>query len=52
MKPHCYSGLVGDVGGTNARFALIDGEGRARNLHIYPSVMNYGDAQRHHRRLP
>lgn len=34
MKPN-YSGLVGDVGGTNARFALIDGEGRVRNLHIY-----------------
>jgi glucokinase len=39
MKPH-YSGLVGDVGGTNARFALIDGEGRVRNLHIYPAA-NY-----------
>ena len=37
MKPQ-YSGLVGDVGGTNARFALIDGEGRVRNLHIYPAA--------------
>src|SRR6201996_8361065 len=37
MKPH-YTGLVGDVGGTNARFALIDGEGRVRNLHIYPAA--------------
>jgi glucokinase len=34
MKPH-YTGLVGDVGGTNARFGLIDAEGRVRNLHIY-----------------
>ncbi|THD61868.1 glucokinase [Phenylobacterium sp.] len=39
MKPS-YTGLVGDVGGTNARFALIDAEGRVRNLHIYPSA-NY-----------
>lgn len=39
MKPQ-YTGLVGDVGGTNARFALIDGEGRVRNLHIYPAA-NY-----------
>jgi glucokinase len=39
MKPH-YIGLVGDVGGTNARFALLDGEGRVRNLHIYPAA-NY-----------
>jgi glucokinase len=30
-----YRGLVGDVGGTNARLALVDGEGRVRNLHIY-----------------
>jgi glucokinase len=37
MKPQ-YSGLVGDVGGTNVRFALIDGEGRVRNLHIYPAA--------------
>jgi glucokinase len=34
MKPH-YTGLVGDVGGTNARLALVDGEGRVRNLHVY-----------------
>jgi glucokinase len=39
MKPH-YTGLVGDVGGTNARFALLDGEHRVRNLHIYPAA-NY-----------
>jgi glucokinase len=39
MKPQ-YTGLVGDVGGTNARFALIDSEGRVRNLHIYPAA-NY-----------
>ena len=30
MKPN-YIGLVGDVGGTNARFALVDGEGAIRN---------------------
>ncbi|MCR5874211.1 glucokinase [Phenylobacterium sp. J426] len=30
MKPH-YTGLVGDVGGTNARFALVDAEGAIRN---------------------
>jgi glucokinase len=36
MKPQ-YIGLVGDVGGTNARFALVDTEGRVRNLHIYPA---------------
>jgi glucokinase len=39
MKPQ-YTGLVGDVGGTNVRFALIDAEGRVRNLHIYPAA-NY-----------
>ncbi len=39
MKPQ-FSGLVGDVGGTNARFALIDAEGRVRNLQIYPAA-NY-----------
>ena len=33
-----YTGLVGDVGGTNARFGLIDAEGRVRNLHIYPAA--------------
>src|SRR5947209_587326 len=37
MKPF-YTGLVGDVGGTNARFALVDGEGRVRNLHVYPAA--------------
>lgn len=36
MKPH-YIGLVGDVGGTNARFALVDNEGRVRHLHIFPA---------------
>lgn len=30
MKPQ-YVGLVGDVGGTNARFALVDAQGRIRN---------------------
>ena len=40
MKPQ-YTGLVGDVGGTNARFALLDPEGRVRNLHVYPAA-NYG----------
>jgi glucokinase len=37
MKPQ-FTGLVGDVGGTNARFAVIDVEGRVRNLHIYPAA--------------
>ncbi|MDB5477419.1 MAG: glk [Phenylobacterium sp.] len=40
MKPQ-FVGLVGDVGGTNARFALVDGEGRVRHLHIYPA-RDYG----------
>ena len=40
MKTY-FSGLVGDVGGTNARFGLIDSEGRVRNLHVYPAA-NYG----------
>ena len=35
-----YRGLVGDVGGTHARFALVDGDGRARNLHIFEAA-NY-----------
>jgi glucokinase len=39
MKLH-YAGLVGDVGGTNARFGLIDAEGRVRNLHVY-EAKNY-----------
>jgi len=30
MKPS-YTGLIGDVGGTNARFALVDSEGRIRH---------------------
>ena len=30
MKPH-YVGLVGDVGGTNARFAVVDAQGHVRN---------------------
>ena len=34
MKPQ-HVGLVGDVGGTNARFALVDAEGRVRNLHVF-----------------
>jgi glucokinase len=33
-----YVGLVGDVGGTNARFALVDNEGRIRNLHVYQAA--------------
>ncbi len=37
MKPH-YTGLVGDVGGTNARFALVDNEGRVRHLHVYQAA--------------
>jgi glucokinase len=35
MPKVIYHGLVGDVGGTNARFALVDGEGRLRSLHVY-----------------
>ena len=34
MKPQ-HVGMVGDVGGTNARFALVDTEGRIRNLHVF-----------------
>ena len=30
MKPQ-YEGLVGDVGGTHARFALVDAQGHIRN---------------------
>jgi glucokinase len=30
LKPH-YEGLVGDVGGTHARFALVDAQGHVRN---------------------
>lgn len=32
-----YTGLVGDVGGTNARFALVDAQGRIRNPKTYPA---------------
>jgi glucokinase len=39
MKPN-YIGLVGDIGGTNARFALVDSEHRVRNLHVYTAA-NY-----------
>ena len=35
-----YNGLVGDVGGTHARFALVDSEGHIRHLHIYEGA-NY-----------
>ena len=31
-----WVGLVGDVGGTNARFALIDGQGHIRHPRIFP----------------
>ncbi|MEO8115487.1 MAG: glucokinase [Phenylobacterium sp.] len=34
MKPN-YTGLVGDVGGTNARFALVDPQGHVRNPKSY-----------------
>ena len=32
-----WTGLVGDVGGTNARLALVDDEGRVRNPRSFPS---------------
>mgnify|MGYP001101746792 CR=1 FL=1 len=32
-----WAGLVGDVGGTNARLALVDDEGRVRNPRSFPS---------------
>jgi glucokinase len=32
-----WAGLVGDVGGTNARLALVDDEGRIRNPRSFPS---------------
>lgn len=35
MKPH-WVGLVGDVGGTNARFALVDAQGHIRNPRSFP----------------
>ncbi len=36
-----YTGLVGDVGGTNARLALVDSTGRIRNPKTYPAA-EYG----------
>ena len=36
-----YTGLVGDVGGTNARLALVDSTGRIRNPKTYPA-QEYG----------
>ena len=33
-----YTGLVGDVGGTNARFALVDEQGHIRNPKTYPAA--------------
>ena len=36
MKPQ-YIGLVGDVGGTNARFALVDASGHIRNPRSFPA---------------
>ncbi|MDB5449549.1 MAG: glk [Phenylobacterium sp.] len=36
MKPQ-YEGLVGDVGGTNARFALVDAQGHVRNPRSFPA---------------
>lgn len=32
-----YTGLVGDIGGTNARLALVDSTGRIRNPKTYPA---------------
>lgn len=37
MKPR-YVGLVGDVGGTNARLALVDAEGHVRNPRTFPAA--------------
>jgi glucokinase len=36
VKPQ-YEGLVGDVGGTNARFALVDAQGHVRNPRSFPA---------------
>jgi glucokinase len=36
VKPQ-YQGLVGDVGGTNARFALVDTEGHIRHPRSFPA---------------
>ncbi|HKP78386.1 MAG TPA: ROK family protein, partial [Phenylobacterium sp.] len=35
MRAH-WVGLVGDVGGTNARFALVDAQGHIRNPRSFP----------------
>lgn len=35
MKPQ-WAGLVGDVGGTNARFALVDAQGHVRHPRAFP----------------
>ena len=32
-----YTGLVGDIGGTNARLAVVDSAGRIRNPKTYPA---------------
>ena len=40
MKPH-YAGLVGDVGGTHARFALVDTQGHVRNPRTF-QAKDYG----------
>ena len=37
MKTH-YSGLVGDIGGTNARLALVDTEGHIRHPKTYAAA--------------
>lgn len=37
MKTAIPVGLVGDVGGTSVRFALVDAEGRVRDLHVFQS---------------
>ena len=40
MKPH-YVGLIGDIGGTHARFALVDDTGHIRNPRTFMSA-EYG----------
>lgn len=40
MKPQ-YAGLVGDVGGTHARFALVDAQGHVRNPRTF-QARDYG----------
>lgn len=40
MRP-AWTGLVGDVGGTNARLAVLDAEGRIRNPRTY-ACKDYG----------